>query len=162
MKELMKKSMYLRSYGPMRVSTWPIPHHATASYAGRLPLYFLSRLLHSRYKTPLSAFLCKNYRERLDIIVVTARRKSMVDDGFQSKVCRAITLSISVQSCWLLCRNVTHDIIYARSRGDIGRRSCYPNFPCRVVLAASNIKTSLIHFFINIELLVSFFEYKCS
>jgi len=62
----------------MYVLTWSIRHHATASYADRLPLYFLRRQLYSQYKTPLSVFLCKTYRQRLDIIEVMARRSSML------------------------------------------------------------------------------------
>jgi len=71
---------------------------------------------------------------------------------FRAKVCQAITSSISVQSCWLLSRNVAHSINWIRrSRGDIWRKSCYPYLHCHGVLSDSIIKTSLTYYFINIS-----------
>ena len=102
--------------------------------------------------SPNVGYCCSYGLARIDAVMM----------GFGGNVCQAITLSISVQSCWLLSRNVDHDIIWIRwSRGDIGRRSCYPWLYCHGVLADSIIKTSLIYYLINIEPLASVVACKC-
>ena len=111
MKELMKYSMSLRSYGTMCVdmvnsaschcqlrqqTPCLSPKPTIAQSIEDIIICVLMQKL-----SPNVGYCCSYGLARIDAVMM----------GFGGNVCQAITLSISVQSCWLLSRNVDHDII---------------------------------------------------